>query len=106
MAVVLPTVKSEVDNRWCKQKSVIIGPPKCGKSELFSHAEKALYLQTEAGLNHLSVFKTPVTSWEEWEATYTALMQAKMKGELLYDTIIVDTIDKFVDSANQKAIRS
>lgn len=104
MAVILPTQKSDIDDRWGSQKTVIIGPPKCGKSGFLSHAEKALYLQCEAGLNHLRVMKTPVTSWAEWEATYTALMQAKIKKELTYDTIVVDTIDKFVDCANAEAI--
>lgn len=104
MAVVLPTKKSDVDNRWIKQKTVIIGAPGCGKSTFPSFGDKTLYLQCEAGLNHLSVFKTPVTSWAEWEATYSALMQAKQKNELIYDTIIIDTIDKFVDSANSEAV--
>lgn len=102
--VVLPTKKSEIDDRYIKGKTVIIGPPKCGKSEFLSHGDKSLYLQCEAGLNHLSVFKTPVTSWAEWEATYAALMQAKIKGDFPYDGIVVDTIDRFVDCANQEAI--
>lgn len=102
--VVLPKIKSEIDNRWIKQKTVIIGAPGCGKSTFPSFGDKTLYLQCEAGLNHLSVMKTPVTSWEEWEATYTALMQAKIKGELPYDTIVIDTIDKFVDAVNNQAI--
>lgn len=102
--VVLPKVKSEIDNRWIKQKTVIIGAPGCGKSTFPSFGEKTLYLQTEAGLNHLSVMKISITSWADWEATYTALMQAKIKNELPYDTIVIDTIDKFVDITNQQAI--
>lgn len=102
--VILPTKKSEVDNRWEVQKTVMIGAPGCGKSTFPSFCEKALYLQCEAGLNHLSVMKTPVTSWAEWEATYTALMQAKQKGEFPYDMIVIDTIDKFVDCANSEAV--
>ena len=102
--VILPTKKSEIDNRWIKQKTVIIGAPGCGKSTFPSFGDKTLYLQCEAGLNHLSVLKTPVTSWSEWEATYAALCQAKVKNELPYDTIVVDTIDRFVDCSNQEAI--
>jgi len=102
--VILPTKRSEVDNRWVVQKTVMIGAPGCGKSTFPSFGDKTLYLQCEAGLNHLSVMKTPITSWEEWEATYTALMQAKNKGDFPYDTIVIDTIDKFVDCANQEAI--
>lgn len=102
--VILPTKKSEIDNRWIKQKIVMIGAPGCGKSTFPSFNDKTLYLQCEAGLNHLEVFKTPVTSWAEWEATYAALMQAKIKNELPYDTIVIDTIDKFVDCANTEAI--
>lgn len=100
----LPTKKSEVNNVWENQKTVIIGSPGCGKSEFPSSDENGLYLQTEAGLNHLSVMKLVVNSWQQWEETYTALNQAKISGKLPYKTIILDTVDKFVDFTNEETV--
>lgn len=102
--ILLPTKKSEVDNRWIAQKIGLIGPPGIGKSEFFSHGEKTLYLQTEAGLNHLSVFKVALRSWDDVRDIYGQLLQAKNDAKLDYDTIVIDTIDKFIDLANQEAI--
>ncbi len=102
--VVLPKIKSEIDNRWVSQKTVMIGAPGCGKSTFWSFGDKTLYIQTEAGLNHLSVMKLIVGSWAEWEAVFSALMQAKTKGEMPYDTIVIDTIDRIVDFAGDEAV--
>lgn len=102
--IVLPKTKSEIDNRWTSQKTVMIGAPGCGKSTFWSFGDKTLYIQTEAGLNHLSVMKVPVASWSEWEGVYSALVQAKTKGELMYDTIVIDTIDRISDFAGDEAV--
>lgn len=102
-AISLPTVRSEVDKRWISQKIGMIGPPGIGKSKFWSFCN-GLYIQTEAGLNHLSVMKVPVRSWEDFRQLYTALIQAHQAGKLTYDTIIIDTIDKFIDLAHQEVI--
>ena len=99
--IVLPTQRSEVDDHWFSQKTGVIGPPGIGKSEFFSHGDKTLYIQTEAGLNHLRVMKVPVRSWDDFREVYTQLLQA---SPFPYDTIVIDTIDKFVDLANQEAM--
>lgn len=81
----------------------MIGSPKIGKSEFWSFCN-GLYIQTEAGLNHLSVMKVPCRSWEDWEDIYSALIKQKNSGQFTYDTIIIDTIDNFVDYANTRAV--
>lgn len=103
-ALVLPTQRSEVDRRYISQKVGMIGPPGIGKSEFWSYCN-GLYIQTENGLNHLKVMKTPCRSWDEAKAIYSALIQQyQADGKLPYDTIIVDTIDKLVDLAQQEAV--
>lgn len=99
----LPTTRSEVDKRWGSQKFGMIGPPGIGKSKFWSFCQ-GLYLQTEAGLNHLSVMKIPVRSWDDFKQVYTELIKASNAGKFPYDTLIIDTIDKFVDLAQQEAI--
>lgn len=102
--VVLPQVPSEPDFKWEDQKTGIIGPPGIGKSEFFSHNPKALYLQCEAGLNHLKVMKVPIRAWSDWEETYSALLEAQRAGKFIYDTIIIDTIDRFCDYASDVVV--
>lgn len=102
--IVLPTVKSEVDNRWTSQKVLMIGPPGIGKSEFFSLGEKTLYIQTEAGLNHLKVMKLKCLCWDDFVQIYTALLQSHQQGKFPYDTIVIDTCDKWVDFANEEVV--
>ncbi|MCP4678072.1 MAG: ATP-binding protein [Deltaproteobacteria bacterium] len=65
------------------------GPSKIGKSSWCSHAPNALFLATEPGLNHLDVYQSPITTWEELLA---ACMEIA-KGDHPFQTIIIDTID-------------
>jgi len=102
--MVLPTKKSGVDNRWQSQKFAMIGPAGCGKSEFWSHGDKTLYIQTEAGLNHLEVMKVVVQCWEDFRNVAGLLIQANEKGEFPYDTIVIDTIDRLKDCGDQEAV--
>lgn len=99
----LPTVRSEVDRRWISQKFGMIGPPGIGKSKFWSFCN-GLFIQTESGLNHLKVMKQPCKSWDEFKEIYSALMFLNQKGSFPYDTIIIDTIDKFVDLAQAEVV--
>lgn len=99
----LPTARSEVDKRWASQKFGMIGSPGIGKSKFWSFCN-GLYIQTEAGLNHLKVMKMPCRSWEDFRQIYTLLIQAATSGKFPYDTVIIDTIDKFVDLAQAEVV--
>lgn len=101
--LVLPTSRSEVDRRYIAQNFGMIGPPGIGKSKFWSFCN-GLYIQTESGLNHLKVMKTPCHSWEDFKEIYGALVKLVQSGSFPYDTIIIDTIDKFVDFAQAEAI--
>ena len=100
--IVLPDKRSDVDKSWVNQKILMIGPPKVGKSEFWSHGEKTLYIQCEPGLNHLSVMKLPCNSWADFGAIYTELSKA---DPCPYDTIVIDTVDRLVDYANNETIQ-
>lgn len=102
--LVLPTTKSAVDNRWISQKMGMIGPPGVGKSEFWSHGDKTLFIQTEAGLNHLEVMKLVATSWADLREIVRALIQANEAGQFPYDTVVVDTMDKLKDLADEEAV--
>ena len=101
----LPTEKSKPDKRWILQKFLVLGPGKIGKSQLFSHGEKTLFIETEPGLNHLSVLKVPVRSWNDFREVCSELYRAQEKGSFPYDTVVIDTLDKLVERVSEEAIQ-
>ena len=105
MSIVLPVQKSEINSKWQDQKVGLIGASGVGKSTFFSYGEKTLYLQTEAGLNHLAVIKLPCRSFAELRDILTALIQADQAKTFPYDTIVIDTIDELIDLINEEVIR-
>lgn len=103
VSVMLPQEKSEVNRKFEAQTFGVIGAPGIGKSTFFQYAN-ALYIQTESGLNHLSVFKLPCRSWAEAEAIKSALLKAKQAGPLPYSMVVIDTIDEFVKLADERTV--
>ena len=102
--ITLPTEATEVGNAWTGQKFGVLGAPGIGKSGIMARGEKTLVIQTEAGLNHIKCMKVVCRSWQDWEDIWSALIKAKQAGTLKYDTIGIDTIDNFVDYANDEAV--
>jgi hypothetical protein len=68
---------------------LLYGIPKIGKSTWASGAPDALFMATEAGLNHLEVFQAPIQSWTDFLNACAALAQNEHK----FKTIVIDTID-------------
>jgi hypothetical protein len=85
----LPTEKTHPKTDLRDLNMLVYGPPKIGKSTFCSHAEGALFLATEAGLNHLDVFQSPISSWEQM---LEALAEVA-RGEHAFRTIVIDTVD-------------
>ena len=85
----LPKQKTPPRNNLSNLTVLVYGLPKAGKSTFCSHADGALFLATEAGLNSLEVFQTPISSWEQ----FLAACKEVSEGNHQFKTIIVDTID-------------
>jgi len=83
------------------QKFLMIGPGKVGKSAFWAEA-KALFLEFESGLNHLEVFKVPMRSWQDFRDVCGELTADKDK--LPYDTVVIDTGDKYADLAGEEVV--
>ena len=88
----LPIEKTETITALDKQTILIYGRPKVGKSTLCSKLANPLFLATEAGLNHLEVFKMNITSWVEFKAACREIAGGKHE----FKTIVIDTIDNLV----------
>ena len=89
----LPTSKTEIDNKLADQIMLVYGRPKIGKSTFCSCYEKAIFLATEPGLNHLAVYRTPVNSWQK----FLEICKELGAGKHEFKTIVIDTIDNLVD---------
>jgi hypothetical protein len=87
--MLLPTAKTPPKPNLADLTVLVYGPTKIGKSTWCSHAEGALFLSTEPGLNSLEVFQTPIASWDELLAACGEIAT----GEHPFRTVIIDTVD-------------
>ena len=88
----LPSIKSTKETNLGKQVILVYGRPKVGKSTFCSYFDKALFLATEPGLNHLEVFKINVNSWKVFLESCAEIAQGKHE----FKTIIIDTVDNLL----------
>ena len=104
MATILPQQKSKRNLAFSAQKFGIIGASGIGKSNFFAQDPKAFFIEAEAGLNFEEVFKLPARSWEDLRSIYASLKEAEAKGNFPYSIIVLDTIDRIVDLAENEII--
>lgn len=95
LASLLPTKKTKPKTDLGGSIIMIYGPPKIGKSDLASQFPSPLFLATEEGHSHLSIYKAAITSWQHYLDTVQALIT--YDGELPYRTIVIDTVDLLLD---------
>lgn len=85
----LPTTKTPPKPNLADLTVLTYGATKIGKSTWCSHAESALFLSTEPGLNSLEVFQIPVRSWDELLTACGEIAE----GNHQFKTVILDTVD-------------
>ena len=103
MGVILPTKKSGINRDYKSQKIGLIGMSGIGKSDFFAQDPKALFLETEPGLNFLDVFKVQLRDWDDVKSAYSQLAGLPAEG-FPYNIVVIDTIDKLVDYATEDVI--
>ena len=87
--MILPTQKTPPQVDLANQTILVYGPVKIGKSSFCALSENALFLATEAGLNHLDVYQIPIKTWEDLLAACAELQTGKHS----FKTVILDTLD-------------
>ena len=85
----LPTEKTPPKQNLSDLTVLVYGASKIGKSTWCSHADGAVFLATEAGLNNLEVFQVPVITWEEFLLACREIAEGKHP----FKTVIIDTVD-------------
>jgi hypothetical protein len=82
----------------------MIGQSKTGKSTFFAQDPNVLFIEAEAGLNFLEVFKATARCWEDLRTIYGELKQLEIAGKFPYSIIVIDTIDRIVDFAEEEVV--
>ncbi len=102
--VTLPVEKSVIDLRFSAQKLGIIGASGIGKSSFLAQDPKAFFIEAEKGLNFEKVFKLPARCWEDLREIYAVLKEAEKSGNFPYSIVVLDTIDRIVEFAEDEII--
>ena len=85
----LPTSKTPPRTALTDLTVLVYGPTKIGKTTWCSHAEGALFLATEAGLNNLETFQVAISTWEQLLAACGEIAA----GNHPFKAIVLDTVD-------------
>lgn len=94
-----------VNKDWKSQKSILLGPSKSGKTSFLAEGkEKTFFFRTEAGHNHVETVGADIHDFDDFMEWKTKLMQAKAAGILPFETVVIDTFDRFVDMIDQSII--
>jgi len=85
----LPTAKTAPKLNLADLTVLAYGQTKIGKSGFCSHADSAIFLATEPGLNALNVFQVPIQSWDDLLTACAEIVEGKHP----FKTVIIDTVD-------------
>lgn len=98
-------IPAEPSKKWTKQKFIMIGAAKSGKTKFWSeNGDKTFWFRTEAGHNHVKTIGADIRDWADYEEWVGKLFKAKTAGILPFDTIVIDTGDRFVDLITEKIL--
>ncbi|MFQ6609864.1 MAG: ATP-binding protein [Fidelibacterota bacterium] len=71
------------------QTILLYAHAKFGKSTIAAGSPEAIFLATEAGLNHLNVYQVPIQTWEDLLSAAKEIAEGRHK----FKTVVIDTID-------------
>lgn len=111
MAETISFERVKTKKEWRKQRFLVIGAAKIGKSELFSVGEGTLFLDVEGTLGNLDNIakipkERPFLDWDELESAVDNLVALKHTGKFPahIDTIVFDTATRMVNLATIKTV--
>lgn len=97
LGLATPENPSAVCMDWVKQKFIMTGPAKCGKTKFWAMNPKTYFIKLESGHNHVVHNGTECRSFTEIMALKNKIYQAVKAGVWVYDTIVIDTGDRLLD---------
>ena len=94
---------NEIDLRWCKQKTLMLGASKIGKTE-FWNDPKTFYIKLEPGHNHIKHMGVECRTLKEFDETIKKLAVDISSKKAPIDTVVVDTGDRFVQCIDEDVV--
>lgn len=73
---------------------VIYGVEGCGKTTLVSQINKPLIIDTEKGSSHVECDRVEAKEWRDIKQIYMEVLSFQKRGELEYNTIVIDSIER------------
>jgi hypothetical protein len=99
--VQLPTEKSQPKTSLTDLVVLLYGVPKIGKSTFAASAEDALFIETEPGLEHLSVYKVACYNWSD----FCQIGKLLAEGDHPFKTVVIDTVDNLYKWCVESVLR-
>jgi hypothetical protein len=98
----LPKEKKKVDFSMSNLSALIYGIPKVGKSTFCSNAPDALFIATEAGLNHIECYSQNISNWMDFLSVCHDLSESDEHG---FKTVIIDTVDNLYQFCSDHVLK-
>lgn len=99
-----PDKPSEVCMDWTRQKFIMTGPSKSGKTKFWAMNPKTYFVKLESGHNHVVHNGTECRTFQEVMTLKNKIFQAVKAGIWPYDTIVFDTGDRLLDYITEDVI--
>lgn len=104
LGLTAPDKATEICMDWTKQKFIMTGPSKSGKTKFWAMNQKTYFVKLESGHNHVKHFGTECRSFAEIMTLKNKIFQATKAGIWPYDTIVFDTGDRLLDFITEDVI--
>lgn len=103
----LPTQKTAPKVNTTQYNWLVYGPPKVGKTTFAAMFDDPLILSFGVGEEpkHIECYYLMIQQYEQFEAVYGEMAQAKQAGQLQFKTVVLDTIDGAVALIQDRVCR-
>ena len=103
-ALGLPTVRTEVSEFWKDQTFIMSGSAKIGKTDFWAQGEKNFFIKTEQGHQFIKHLGLDARDWNELTGIISKLKKAAIAGIFPYETVIIDTGDRWLQLVDHDVI--
>ena len=100
----LPSAKSKISERWVDQQILIYGQTKIGKTKFVAQDDRAFFIRTERGHNHVENFGVDCRTYDEVLDVLGKLIQAKKIEPYPYSIVCIDTFDRIIEYSEDAVI--